>query len=439
MTPSRSAIELWTSSDLTVMASNLDGIRRSFVDLAETMRSDVHAMAPEWSGIAFDAAAHRADVECDEVRRIAGTMQAIVDTYDGGARELDSMLGFLRAVVTEAEELFVVGEDWALTRKPAVDDELRARQDELADYFAERIRNAVAGIRAIDGNLAAALEALGGELSSNSPQGVPPELREAAVSTPGRLTAASVAFEAMFGRRPVGVVDWRTAMALDTTSYLDKNQGVRAEVVVGRIEPVPGQGLVRMGLYIPAGEVVNFIHNDLGDDRDEDSAFDPERTRASMYVDYENGVVIARQNPSVGVTGEVAVGAPAVSVQQLPDGSVRLVYEARNALPPLGLETLTTFHTVNGDIVLAPGPEGVGVAAQIGDYPSLEIYQDSGSGGTRQIYIDPADSGSKWGPAGNLPFDHTLGDYRSATKRFDAVPSMALQESNFPSARGGGS
>ncbi len=84
MTPSRSAIELWTSSDLTVMASNLDGIRRSFVDLAETMRSDVHAMAPEWSGIAFDAAAHRADVECDEVRRIAGTMQAIVDTYDGG-------------------------------------------------------------------------------------------------------------------------------------------------------------------------------------------------------------------------------------------------------------------------------------------------------------------------------------------------------------------
>lgn len=134
------------------------------------------------------------------------------------------MLGFLRAVVTEAEELFVVGEDWALTRKPAVDDELRARQDELADYFAERIRNAVAGIRAIDGNLAAALEALGGELSSNSPQGVPPELREAAVSTPGRLTAASVAFEAMFGRRPVGVVDWRTAMALDTTSYLDKNQ-----------------------------------------------------------------------------------------------------------------------------------------------------------------------------------------------------------------------
>ncbi|MCK8671836.1 hypothetical protein M1M07_12000 [Rhodococcus sp. HM1] len=437
MTPSRSQIELWKSSDLTVTASNLDGICRSIVDVAGTMRNDVRGMAPEWTGIAFDAAAHRADDEYDEVRRLAGTVQAIVDAYDGSARELESMLEFLRAVVAEAEELFIVGEDWALTPRPAADDELRARQDELADYFAERIRNAVEGIRAIDGSLAAALEALAGELSSNSPQGVPPELRESAVSTPGRLTAASIAFDTMFGRRPATAVDWRTAMALDTTSYLDKNQGVRAEVVVGRIEPVPGQGIVRMGLFIPAGEVVNFIHNDLGDDRDEDPTFDPERTRVSLYVDYENGVVIARQNPSVGVTGEVEVGAPAVNVQQLSDGSVRLVYEATNALPPLDSEALTTFHSVKGDIVLAPGPERVGVAAQIGNYPSLEIYQDSVSGSTQQIYIDPADSGSKWGPLGNLPFDHTLGDYSSATERFDGVQPMALQEVNLAWAHGG--
>ncbi len=71
-------------------------------------------------------------------------------------------------------------------------------------------------------------------------------------------------------------------------------------MVVGRIEPVPGQGIVRMGLYIPAGEVVNFPHNDLGDDRGEDQTFDPERTRVSLYVDYENGLVIARQNPLSG-------------------------------------------------------------------------------------------------------------------------------------------
>lgn len=95
----------------------------------------------------------------------------------------------------------------------------------------------------------------------------------------------------------------------------------------------------------------------------------------------------------------MGVGVPEVNVQQLSDGSVRLQYEAENALPPpLDSETLATFYTVNGDIVLSPGPDGVGVAAQIGgDYPSLEIYQDSESGGTQQIYIDPADSGSKWG------------------------------------------
>jgi len=106
---------------------------------------------------------------------------------------------------------------------------------------------------------------------------------------------------------------------------------------------------------------------------------------------------------------------------------------------PLDSEALTTFHTVNGDIVLAPGPEGVGVAAQIGNYPSLEIFQDSASGSTQQIYVDPADSGSKWGPLGNLPFDHTVGDYSSATERFDDVQSMALREVNFTWAHGGGS
>ena len=87
VTSTRSQIELWKSSDPTVTATCLDGMRRSIVDLVEAMRNDVRAMAPEWSGIAFDAAAHRADDEYDEIRRLAGTMQAIVDTYDGGARE----------------------------------------------------------------------------------------------------------------------------------------------------------------------------------------------------------------------------------------------------------------------------------------------------------------------------------------------------------------
>lgn len=225
MTPMRSQVELWRPSDLTVTASNLDGFRRSIVDVVETMRNDVDGMAPDWSGIAFDAAARRADDEYDEVRRLGRTIQAIVDAYNEGARELESVLGgFLRRVVVETEELFVVTEEWALTRKPAEEGGLRDRQDELADYFAERIRNAVAGVRMFDEKLAAALEAFGVELSLNSPQGVPSDLRDAIASTPGRLTAASVAFEAMFGRRPAGAVDWRTAVALDPTSYLDKNQ-----------------------------------------------------------------------------------------------------------------------------------------------------------------------------------------------------------------------
>ncbi len=93
MTPMRSQVELWRPSDLTVTASNLDGFRRSIVDVVETMRNDVDGMAPDWSGIAFDAAARRADDEYDEVRRLGRTIQAIVDAYNEGARELESVLG----------------------------------------------------------------------------------------------------------------------------------------------------------------------------------------------------------------------------------------------------------------------------------------------------------------------------------------------------------
>lgn len=151
---------------------------------------------------------------------------------------------------------------------------------------------------------------------------------------------------------PVSPTDWKTAEALNPYSYDPKYQGTPPSIKVARIEPVPGQGLVRAAAYIPTDEVINFPENDLGDNRAEDPNFDPEHARVVTYVDYENGLIITRQNPSVTTSGEVRVGEPEVHAQQLPDGSVLIQYDAANPFAPPG--SGITGHTVNGELVVAP-------------------------------------------------------------------------------------
>src|SRR5690606_34160771 len=102
--------------------------------------------------------------------------------------------------------------------------------------------------------------------------------------------------------------DWATAEVLNLKSYDPKYQGVGPEIRVVRINPVPGQGVVRVGQYIEQRDVSNPTNGltsfnpfarDFGDDRTAESNFDPEHSRVTTYVDYENGLVVMRQNPSV--------------------------------------------------------------------------------------------------------------------------------------------
>ena len=77
--------------------------------------------------------------------------------------------------------------------------------------------------------------------------------------------------------------------------------------MVGRFEPVPGQGVVRMNLFIPSATVVDpafrdgWIHANanLGDNRRFDASATPEQSRVALLVDYENGLVLARQFSSI--------------------------------------------------------------------------------------------------------------------------------------------
>ena len=239
------------------------------------------------------------------------------------------------------------------------------------------------------------------------------------------------AFRESFGRDPVSASDWATAAALDPNTYDPKFQGTQSEIRVARIDPVPGQGVIRASQWIPQRDVKSGLFSrDFGNDRGPDARFDPEDTKVTTYIDYENGIVVMRQNPSVelngsGGPGRVAVGVPQGSISQAADGSVRIKYDAGNPLVP---GFTTDAHgplrdnrlSVNGDLVFTPGHDGVYIDGTRTNYPSLEVYQDLPSGGTHTVLIDPAHSGNTWlGPVTNLPIHHEIGVGSSRFAAFD--------------------
>lgn len=214
------------------------------------------------------------------------------------------------------------------------------------------------------------------------------------------------AFVKATGEVPKSENDWKVARMLDPSSYLEKNGGYPANLLLGRIPPQPGKGLVRVSWFIPVDKVFNVPDWDLGDGRGFDPNADPERSRVSVYIDYEHGLIIARNNPSVSTTGEVRVGIPDIKTQVLPDGRVRLFYTATNPFAPDAAKV--TGQTVHGDIVVGSDH----VSGRISDYPSFEVYHDRPDGTTQTLDQDEADSnvlGKPFGPLSELPFMHEVG------------------------------
>lgn len=239
------------------------------------------------------------------------------------------------------------------------------------------------------------------------------------------------AFREVFGRAPSSATDWQTAAALDPHSYHPDTDGVAPEIRVAQIEPVPGQGVVRVGQWIEQRDVISGPwKRDFGNTRGPDPHFDPADTKVTTYVDYENGLVVMRQNPSVelaadGGPGQVRVGVPEAVIQQTSDGAVRIKYEAANPFapdiaqnPPWPLED--NPWTVNGDLVFTPSSDGVRVDGTRTNYPSMEVYQDFPDGSSRTVLIDPAIAGNSTGPMVNLPQHHDVGEGGIAFAPFDS-------------------
>lgn len=255
----------------------------------------------------------------------------------------------------------------------------------------------------------------------------PPRVSEDATE---RAENESAAFRQVFGREPSSDIDWQTAATLDSHIYDPGTDGLSAEIRVARIDPVPGQGLVRVGQWIEQRDVISGPwKRDFGNGRTADPDFDPAHTKVTTYIDYDNGVVVMRQNPSVelnenGGPGAVRVGIPEAAVQQADDGAVRIRYEAANPFAPAIAQDPPwplgdNPWTVNGDLVFTPTADGVRVDGTRTDYPSMEIYQDFSDGSTRTVLVDPAVAGNSTGPMVNLPRHHDIGVGGSAFAPFD--------------------
>ena len=286
-----------------------------------------------------------------------------------------------------------------------------------AAYYAEidalqaRVNDVIAAADRFDDDLAAAINAADGSIP------LTPKGEGANVNLADRRANQIAAYRKTYGKDPVTANDWRAAEMLDPHSYLEKNQGVSANVVVAKIRPVPGHGVVSSGLFIPTKEVISGIgSHDMGDNRSFDNNFDPERSRVSFLVDYDKGLVIARQSPSVSDDGTVEAGTPSVGASQLDDGSVKISYDASDPLAPPG--AAQAGWSVNGQIAYKPEPSGaVSASGVTTNFPSLEVYQHGSDGTTSTIYQDDAGDHTTWGPLANLPFVHGFGD-RSLLDQF---------------------
>ncbi|MCI4673519.1 hypothetical protein [Candidatus Mycolicibacterium alkanivorans] len=300
-----------------------------------------------------------------------------------------------------------------------------ALQEELDAILAEA--------DAVDDELATAINMADGDAPIPA---VPGPARDAET----RLQNQIDAFKKVFDRPPSSAADWETAAALDAHSYNWFNQGVAANIVVGRIKPVPGQGVVRANLFIPSAtvndpafrELTPQFDSNIGDNRRFDPSATPEQSRVALLVDYENGLVLARQNPSVDVElRQAKAGTPTVGVAQRPDGSLYIRYVAADPFSPGGEGLGKATVAVRGELAVQPGPIMVSVGGTPTAFPALEVYNDRPAAGSAALttstvaqmypWID-----NEWGPLAGLWRPTTVGDVGIVDQYYTFIQGRAI-------------
>ncbi|MHA3020454.1 hypothetical protein ACXPWS_09280 [Mycobacterium sp. BMJ-28] len=366
-----------------------------------------------WSGQAAEAANDSLDKLGTYLANNAAAHHESSIVIGQVASEIEGVQQLLRHVLDFAEGKFSINLDTGAV-KPLTDDVSASDQE----YVTTTLKQILAAAEVIDRELAHGLNLLDGTDQPGSPPTIPID------QDSERARNQKDAFKRVYGYEPMTANDWRMAAALDPHSYLPKNNGVPPQIVAGRITPQPGKGVVRTNLFIPTDQVINtwkdmtdlqnqrLFPMNFGDNRGPSATADPEDSRVSLYVDYDNGIVVARQNPTAAVDGQrggAAAGTPNIHVVQAPDGRMTIDYDASDAYEnPAGT---AMGVTVNGRVTLSPQDDGVvALGGNTTIYPSMETYQYRAGVPPETLQWTPANSGSEYGPGTSLTRHHWVGD-----------------------------
>lgn len=404
-------VERWNAGQVREVSTALDATSTSMNDVKDGLRN--LPILGTWSGQAADAANDSLDKLGTYLADNVAARQEAAKVISKAADEIDSLKSFLRDVLELARGKFDVNLETG-TVTPLTDD---VNQGEL-DYVTTTLHQLLNSAEMIDRELAHGLNLLDGTDAPGSPPTIPINQNDE------RARNQIEAFKQVYGREPVTANDWRMAAGIDPHSYDPKNHGVPPEIVAGRFTPQPGKGVVRTNWFIPAAEVQNIFKDgqdfadlrlfpkNFGDNRGPSAAADPEHSRVSLFVDYENGIVAVRQNPTTTVDGErggAATAPPQIHVAEAPDGRMTIDYNAWDAYEnPAGV---AANLTVNGRITLDTHTDGtVAIGGNTTIYPSMETYQYREGVPPEVLQWTPANSGSDAGPATSLSRSHWIGD-----------------------------
>lgn len=406
----------------------------------DRLHSDLQraAPAPHWSG---EAATSYGNANTDHQRvvgalaeldrRLANQVDQSARIVSGGRRDLDSIRDWVVAAAGRVPE----GRAREHLLLPIVQSGL-AQLSEVVTRANSDLSAVGDTIRTIDSEYQAL--GIGHQFGGEPPEGPPGGADALDTDIPAetdRKTNQVKAFREVFGRDPVDKSDWLTASILDPHSYNPKNQGEPPNIAVARIEPVPGQGVVRANLFIPSKNVWNPrpavppYDNNLGDDRGFSPAAGPEDARVAIYTDFDNGIVVARQNPSVNSdNGEVATGVPSVSAVQQSNGSVLIHYNAADPFSFGGQELAKASGiSVNGTLGIAPSEGGPCVGGDdVTTFPALEVYSDRRGVTSTLLQEWPTVTADASGPMTGLIFDKDVGDL-SVVESFNSVVPELIQ------------
>lgn len=423
-------IERWDAHDVRDVAKALNNRAVSMDQIKDALKH--LPINGTWSGQAAEAANQSLDKLAAYLASHTEAHQEAAKAMTSAADDIEGIQKQLRDIKAFAEGKFAIdmatGTVTPLTETANPDDQ---------QHIVTALKQILTSGESTDTELAHAVNLLDGVDQPGSPPTVPLDPNSE------RTHNQEKAFKEVYGCEPVTANDWRMAAALDPNSYDPKYHGVPPQIVAGRFTPQPGKGMVRSNMFIPTDQVQNLLKDltditsgrlrpkNFGDNRGPSVTADPEASRVSVFVDYDHGLVVVRQNPTVnvdGARGGAAADVPNVHVVQAPDGRMTIDYNAHDAYEnPLGT---ALGVSVNGRITLSPHPDGsVALGGSTTIYPSMETYQYRDGLPAAQLQWTPANSGSALGPGTSLERHHWIGDATIPPVRPD-MPSWKWELEN---------